>query len=688
MISRKPPKRISKKALSSDLPTENVLSLRRKVLIIEFSKEAFNKYFSKYKHLLSPIATILFVLVAGTLILKSHAEVTSLYSTKCLGNWENSHNAEGEPDVAKGEDFSAKNSAIFNNTKAQIFCGGFHGTIPEEGNPEKVVVKFSWTFADELITEKNDSDIFDNQENTSTQINTDETNTDNTSAGSDTGSDSNSEDQSGSGTDTESSTEDTGTTDTGTDTNTDTGSSSEDQSTTEDVQSDPAPESNGDSINLFESIFPKAFAEEGDVASDNGPADVPSDVASEEAPVDSSAEEHVLPETDTEVLEVDPSDIEEVNPSDVEHIDNIEPVDHGQGSGVRSDAEVISIDDIKGTKEEEVIKEAPNDFLEVLYTLDGSDWKTLGFVSVNNWKQASFEISDPQVVLWQDLSNLQISVRSIQKIDKQPIVYLDSIYIEVEYLNKETTDPNPQPDLAAESTIYDETFGDIRIIKIVRDEKAQIWYAKIPPLKTLPSDSLVVLDAQSAPDSPEVDSENPKIHPDENIQVEEVPSETEIKTEDVPVVPVPSHEDAPDSARVVDTLEDKDVPLEDTVAVEVPTGEVVDISDIQKELDKTVDQNINPSLVWSLVAGGGSVSLENVLAFNDNKIFFIDEAKSALYVFSLDANSISSTSYNGVDNVGGVNYIDYKNDVGGGMRAILNSGVFEFESHSQSLLPG
>lgn len=126
-------------------------------------KKRYRKYIKKlgkkikvFKSWNLPIITIsaFVILFAGisifSLIVK--AEVTNLYPGSCLGGWINAQNAQGrmslDPD-APADLFNESNSAVLKNTIAQIFCGSFNGAIPQDNEPKKVFLKFSWHITEE-----------------------------------------------------------------------------------------------------------------------------------------------------------------------------------------------------------------------------------------------------------------------------------------------------------------------------------------------------------------------------------------------------------------------------------------------------------------------------------------------------------------------------------------------------------
>lgn len=74
-------------------------------------------------------------------------------------------------------------------------------------------------------------------------------------------------------------------------------------------------------------------------------------------------------------------------------------------------------------------KSSSSEFLEVLYTLDGTEWHSLGKVSKDDW---THEFKIP-VTEWDDISKLQVSIQSLPSVDVLPKVYLDGMWLEAEY---------------------------------------------------------------------------------------------------------------------------------------------------------------------------------------------------------------------------------------------------------------
>ena len=72
----------------------------------------------------------------------------------------------------------------------------------------------------------------------------------------------------------------------------------------------------------------------------------------------------------------------------------------------------------------------PEPFFEILYTLDGASWQSLGKVNLDNWQNLEFEIPNFN---WEDISKFQINIQSLSPVDFIPTVYLDNLRLEVEY---------------------------------------------------------------------------------------------------------------------------------------------------------------------------------------------------------------------------------------------------------------
>jgi hypothetical protein len=71
---------------------------------------------------------------------------------------------------------------------------------------------------------------------------------------------------------------------------------------------------------------------------------------------------------------------------------------------------------------------------DIYYTLDGQNWNYLGSVNENNWQNLTFDIP---VNNWLDISKIQIKINSLP--DTDYYLYLESMWLEVEYENQQAT---------------------------------------------------------------------------------------------------------------------------------------------------------------------------------------------------------------------------------------------------------
>jgi hypothetical protein len=112
-----------------------------------------------------------------------------------------------------------------------------------------------------------------------------------------------------------------------------------------------------------------------------------------------------------------------------------------------STTETSLIDTLLGTK-------VTNPTLEVLYTLDGVTWMSLGKVRAEDMSYNVFEIPVTSTSTWEDISNIQIKVASLLSTDKKPTIFIDGMALNVEYTKTGPTDIN-QSDNAADQKKYD-----------------------------------------------------------------------------------------------------------------------------------------------------------------------------------------------------------------------------------------
>ncbi len=84
--------------------------------------------------------------------------------------------------------------------------------------------------------------------------------------------------------------------------------------------------------------------------------------------------------------------------------------------------------------------------VEVLYTLDSVDWRSLGFVEKDEFGSKYFEIPIEEASDWEGISKIQVGIKSMPIVDGVvPRIYLDSVWIETEYEHENDDEIASQP---------------------------------------------------------------------------------------------------------------------------------------------------------------------------------------------------------------------------------------------------
>jgi hypothetical protein len=83
------------------------------------------------------------------------AQLASFYASECTGGWENPGAASGQPDVS-GDGYVPNNSAVFLDNAAHIVCGGFVGELPPLTYHSEATVRFSWDQPGRVVTSVED----------------------------------------------------------------------------------------------------------------------------------------------------------------------------------------------------------------------------------------------------------------------------------------------------------------------------------------------------------------------------------------------------------------------------------------------------------------------------------------------------------------------------------------------------
>ena len=325
------------------------------------------------------------------------AEIATFYPDSCLGGWKNPHHAEGKPDVSNDNTniLDTNNSAILSaNTISDIFCGNFKGDIPKDSYAKKIIVTFSWDVARDDSSQSPQNISGESFASSSGEILDAQPQTDFTLTAS-----------SSLPTSVPSPTESTSPSEgpavvpivpdapvipaAPTDT-TDTAPASPAPTTDNPPQAmiplGPLSSINSKHVSFLDLFIPKAFAAEDATATDT-------DIS-----ISASTSQFISIPADSSTTPTPPT------------------------SSSTSSSDTVTAHPQSG-----------NQFLEVLYTIDGTHWKSLGTVDAEHVRYSVFEIPLPQNTKWSDMSNIQIDVKSLPSIDYTPSVYLDGMSLQVTY---------------------------------------------------------------------------------------------------------------------------------------------------------------------------------------------------------------------------------------------------------------
>lgn len=357
---------------------------------------------------------------------QAQANVATFHPAHCLGGWKNVDNIAGQPDVRLNNDvqYDDTNSASLFNSNAQVFYGGFSGDIPYAAKHERVTLNFSWYIADGPQPERR-------EESKTPEVIPAEVSAPSLEEG--------------------------------------TSSVSEDGIVPEQAVSDTEAPVNTDNASTIE-----APAEESEEVVPEEPAEPTAvrflksfftvvhaqEISPEEEPVLETPEEEaiVAEELETPVL------TEEVIPESV-------TIPSSTPAIVEESVSDTSVPPVRDKEEQQAIEEAheqavieagvpENAYFEVLYTLDGQEWHTLGYVNrIANDVQIELPIDLFATV--EDLKKVQIALHTVERFDTVPKIYLDSLWLEVAYDDVTATEfapPGQRPgDVIFSETVYEDT---------------------------------------------------------------------------------------------------------------------------------------------------------------------------------------------------------------------------------------
>jgi hypothetical protein len=501
-----------------------------------FSSEQESENLSRKRVMLGVFSLALLTILGVTLSPKGKAEASTFYPSSCLGGWSNPHNAEGEPQTKTDSietDFTRDNSAILpETTHADIYCGNFVGKAEENTKPTKILISLSWskgaadTFSQKVVSEsfasstgeildaasstevsftlKNGEDVATSSEATLEIATT-------TSGEGDTNSVSTVAEESliqkgvdvvqgalnvllGDAEASPSGGDGVNSLGEEVPTKTEINSIQEGDALVppQIEQVEPRTEESPTSfldkvLQKFAGYFIKTvFAEE--MASSS------QDVPSNQEPEGNSsviATTSSITTTTTLIFPTKEYDSSLDNTDALPGVEDSTPTPKSEtvlvpdmlANDEVAVSDVLHTEVFVGTSSDVVLvagtgDQAENNFLEVLYTFDGTIWNSLGKVNESSMKYRTFEIPVTATTSWGNLSQLQIKVQSLQRIDPTPAVYIDAIKADVLY---ETVVVHEHPDFSRDIILKDKTDDGVRVINSINSDTNanEIWYTTV-----------------------------------------------------------------------------------------------------------------------------------------------------------------------------------------------------------------
>ncbi len=360
--------------------------------------------FSVKKYATKGVALLMSIVVVALVLLHRvgpvSADVATFFPETCLGGWQNPQYAANTPNVVAGlaEEFTENNSATIVDTISQLFCGEFSGEIPENAIHKKVTLKFSWALASP------ESEATDTASTTPAFESSTSTNATNGSP-----------DYTGApaavsvpllsealATSTETSVE---------------------NSIVEQVVVATSTISDGDTVSapseadLDSSEVPSTAD---DMAESAEPGSPEFTSTTESAPAEPASAEPVPDVSFFQQYIFRSAHAQETESGQQENINVVATPSADTASSTAATAST-SVSEIPA-----------GSILEVRYTVDGEHWESLGYVS-RLGPDVSFEIPVSVVNSIATLSNVQIALHTLSSIDTVPMIYVDAMWLDIEY---------------------------------------------------------------------------------------------------------------------------------------------------------------------------------------------------------------------------------------------------------------
>lgn len=336
------------------------------------------------------------------------AQVATFYPNTCLGGWKNPAHAEGAPEVSSDDPdaYTDDNAATLEGALSQIYCGEYVGELPIDTTHTRIALKFSWSAPQNyavLESESVESDMSTDASSVRDNAIVGEEESHGDGSGGGMTNDAN---------------------------NVSSSSDSlleEDEATSTDNTLEPSDESSEGAEGIEEVVTDtnQAALEVTESSDDVVPEPDPEETIGEPKPTSDEPITQFVPEllpmvyaATTTALEV-----EEMKLSEEESV-------VGVTEATSSPTTVFEPTSVESS--------LPNTdaWFEIRYTLDGTEWNSLGFVSgVSN--AMTFDLPIEEFATIDDIRRVQVAVVSVPTLDSLPKVYLDALWLEVSYIPAE-----------------------------------------------------------------------------------------------------------------------------------------------------------------------------------------------------------------------------------------------------------
>lgn len=222
-----------------------------------------------------------------------------------------------------------------------------------------------------------------------------------------------------------------------------------------DFSPEPTEDSSSTSPQSWFNFFaPKAFAQESEASSSSSESQASEVEIVEEAQAASETSSSSVSAEGEEVLEEIVSE-EGASQSSSTLPADLENASSQQSEAENSEVEVILEKNTTTTLEEgdsftvewhreEYVREEEGEeyldaqkYLEVFYSVGGEPWQSIGFITEDNWQAASFDVS---LQSHEQVSNLRVGLLPVLSADDPPIIYLESVSLNIEH---EKIEPPP-----------------------------------------------------------------------------------------------------------------------------------------------------------------------------------------------------------------------------------------------------